>query len=132
MDPIADMLIRIKNAARAKLPSVTVPYSEIKFNIATILKGKGFLEEVERRTKKSGRRSLKNLELALRYKDGEPVFHDVERVSTLSRRVYIKRDEIYPVKSGRGTAVISTSKGVMSDDEARKAKLGGEVIAKVW
>ena len=132
MDPIADMLIQMKNASRAKAPSIIVPHSERKFKIALILKQKGFLENVERRTKKTGRHSFKNLELTLYYDAGEPILRDVRRISKLSRRVYAKKDEIFPVKNGRGVALISTSKGIMSDDEARKEKIGGEIIAEIW
>lgn len=132
MDPIADMLIRIKNAARAHAPSVVVPHSEIKFQIAALLMKAGFLSDVQRRTKKVGKQSHKNIEMTLVYADGDAKFHDVRRVSKISRRVFIGKNELYPIKSGLGMAIISTSKGIMSDTEARKAGVGGEVVAHVW
>ena len=132
MDPIADMLIRIKNAARARGRAVVVPYSELKFQIACILMKKGFLEDVQRKTRKLGKRSHKNLELTLAYAGEDPKVHDVKRVSKVSRRVYVSKRELYPIKGGFGVSVVSTSKGVMSDSEARKTGVGGEIIAEVW
>ena len=133
MDPISDMLIRIKNAARAKLKSVVLPHSELKYSIAGTLMKEGFLDDAQRKTKKVGKRSLKNLELTLAYANGEPKVHDLKRVSKLSQRVYMKKGDLHPVrKSASGIAVISTSKGVMTTMDAKKAGIGGEVIFEVW
>jgi small subunit ribosomal protein S8 len=132
MDPISDMLIRIKNASRARLKSVVIPHSELKFQIASILAKGGYIEDVQRRTKKVGKRVMKNIEINVVYVNGEPKLHEVRRVSKLSRRVFTKKSELYPVKSGYGMSIVTTSKGVMTDTEARKAGVGGEVIAEVW
>ena len=132
MDPISDMLIRIKNASRAGLETVSFPHSEIKFQIASILEKRGFLSAINRKTHKVGKRSIKNIEVSLAYTDGKPKIHDVLRVSKLSRRVFKGKKELYPVKSGHGVSIITTSRGVMSDAEARKAGIGGEVLAEVW
>ncbi len=132
MDPIADMLIRIKNAAKARIETVVVPHSEIKFQVATILMKKGYLSAVEPKMRKSGKSLKKTLELSVAYVEGEPKLHDIERVSKVSRRVYTKKSELYPIKSGFGVSIVTTSKGVMADADARKAGVGGEVIARVW
>ncbi len=93
----------------------------------------GFLDDAQRKTKKVGKRSLKNLELTLAYANGEPKVHDLKRVSKLSQRVYMKKGDLHPVrKSASGIAVISTSKGVMTTMDAKKAGIGGEVIFEVW
>ena len=132
MDPISDMLIRIKNAVRAQKKSVSIPYSEIKFQIARVLMQKGYLEDVQRKTRKIGVRMAKSIEAVIGYKDGEPVMQDIKRMSKVSRRVYIKRADLFPVRNGRGIAIVSTSKGILTDGAARKAGIGGEIIAEVW
>lgn len=129
MDPIADMLIRIKNASLVKKELVLVPYSKLKFALANILKEKGFIGSAERR----GRKNRKFIELTLAYgPDGEPKLHDARKISKPSRRIYQKASELKPVKKGFGLAVISTSKGLRSDKEARREKIGGEVLCEVW
>ena len=132
MDPIADMLIRIQNAARARGKSVVVPYSNIKFQIASLLMKKGFVGDVQRKTRKVVKQMRKNLEMNLAYADTTPVLHGVRRVSKVSRRLYVKKSEIFKVKSGYGIAIVSTSKGIMTDADARKTGVGGEIIAEVW
>ena len=129
MDPIADMLIRIKNAARVKKESVLVPYSKIKMAIAMLLKEHGYLSSVERK----GRKNRKMMEFVLSYdEDGSAKLNDLKRVSKPSRRIYRKVDEIRKIKRGFGLAVISTPRGLKTDSEARKERLGGEVICEVW
>ena len=132
MDPIADMLIQIKNAAHAKKKSVIVPYSDMKFRIASSLLKAKFLEDVQRRTKKVGKKSFKNLELTLTYMNGDAKLHNVQRISKLSRRIFKKKNELHSVKNGVGISIVTTSKGVMTGNEARHAGVGGEVIAEVW
>ena len=128
-DPISDMLIRIKNATRAKKESVFIPYSKLKMEIARILKDANFIYKFERR----GKKNRKLIEIALNYfADGSSAFSDVRRISKPSRRVYRKFDEIKKVKQGRGISIISTSKGLKTDREARTKHLGGEVICEVW
>ncbi|MEK7067312.1 MAG: 30S ribosomal protein S8 [Patescibacteria group bacterium] len=132
MDPIADMLIRIKNAVRAQKKSVSIPHSEIKFQIAMVLMQKGYLEDVQRKTRKIGTRMAKSIEAVIAYKDGEPVMQDIKRMSKVSRRAYIKVADLFPVRNGRGIAIVSTSNGILTDGAARKAGIGGEIIAEVW
>ena len=128
-DPIADMLVRVKNAAAVKKPTVLLPYSKIKWELAGILKEAGYLSSVERR----GRKNRKLMELELTYlSDGSAKIHGAKRISKPSRRLYRPVRDIKKVKEGRGLAVISTSRGLMNDNEARKSRLGGEVICEVW
>ncbi len=128
MDPIADMLIKIKNAYRAGNVSVTIPHSKLKAEILALLEKHKYIGSVEKR----GKKVRKFLDAALLYKNGDPAVHDVKRVSKSSRRVYVPHDKLYLVKQGYGIAVVSTSKGIMTGGEAKKAGLGGEVIAEVW
>ncbi|MEK7162530.1 MAG: 30S ribosomal protein S8 [Patescibacteria group bacterium] len=129
MDPIADMLSLIKNAALVKKETVLVPYSQIKFEIANILKERGYILLGERR----GRKNRKFLELGLAYEpDGSPRLHDAKRISKPSRRIYRKVAEIRPVRRGYGLAVISTPKGLKSDAAARRERVGGEIICEIW
>ncbi len=128
MDPISDMLIRIKNAYRAGHELVLIPFSKLKAEIARILEEKGYVSKVE----KKGKKVRKFLELTLRYIEGRPAITDVKRISKPSRRIYVSRQELRPVRQGTGIAVVSTSRGVMSDREARKQGLGGELLCEVW
>jgi len=129
MDPIADMLIRIKNATLVKKESVSVPYSKFKAEVASILKEKGYLSSAESK----GRKNRKFLELEIAYDmDGEARFHDVKKISKPSRRVYKKVSELRPVRRGYGLAIISTSKGLRTDEAARREKIGGEILCEIW
>ena len=123
------MLIRIKNATLVKKESVLVPHSKLKLEIANILKEKGYLTSVGSR----GRKSLKFLELGIAYEPGgEPRLHDVKKISKPSRRIYRKVSELRKVRKGFGLAIISTSKGLKTDDWARREKVGGEVLCEIW
>ena len=128
-DPIADLLTRIRNAQSAKQEIVTVPASKIKIAISHILKEEGFIRNYKCiRDKKQG-----ILKMALKYDhNGNGVIKDIKRVSKSSRRVFVGADEIPYVKNGFGTAILSTSKGVMADREARKLHVGGEIICSVF
>jgi len=128
MDPIADMLIRLKNAGSARKPSVLVPYSKMKFAIATLLAREGFIGGVARRT----RRGKKMLECTLRSRERGPAIRDVRRLSKLSRRVYLGTDGIRRVRQGFGRLVLSTPKGIMTGEEARKEHVGGEALFTIW
>lgn len=128
MDPIADFLTRIKNGYRAKKSSVIIPYSRIKDDMVRILEARNFIAGVE----KKGRKVRKFLEVKLRYENSSPALSNARRVSRPSRRLYLRRGEIRPVRQGFGIAIISTSRGLMTGDEAKKAGLGGEIIAEVW
>ena len=132
MDPIADMLIRIKNAQAVRAEQVTMPFSKVKFRIANILKEAGYVSEVERKNKKAKKVEHEHLQLTLKYQDNQGVLSGVKIISRPSRRMYIKASEIKPVRSGYGLAIISTSKGIMNSREAKKAGLGGEIICEIW
>ena len=125
VDPISDMLTRIRNAQKAEHKSVIMPLSKIKLEIAKILKKEGYIEEL----KKSDKKEKKLLEIDLKY----PVaINEIKRISKPGQRVYIKADKIKPVKNGYGISIISTPKGLMTGKEAKKAGLGGEVLLEVW
>ena len=129
-DPIADMLTRIRNAVRARHPRVEIPHSRLKEGLAQILKREGFLDTVVIHRPEGGRPVIR---IVLRYtSDGEPALTGVDRVSRPGRRVYCAKDEIPRVLGGLGVAVVSTSRGLMSGDECRKAGVGGEVLCNVW
>ena len=129
-DPIADMLTRIRNAVRARHPRVEIPHSRLKEGLAHILKREGFLDTVVIHRPEGGRPVIR---IVLKYStDGEPALTGVDRVSRPGRRVYCAKDEIPRVLGGLGVAVVSTSRGLMSGDECRKAGVGGEVLCNVW
>ena len=128
MDPIADMITKIRNAYKAEHESVTLTFSNIKNAIAEVLERNKYISATE----KKGKKARKFLELSLRYNGKAPAVHGIRRISKLGKRVYVGKSEIYSVKNGFGSAVISTSKGLMTDREAKKAGVGGEVILEVW
>ena len=127
-DPIADMLTRIRNANQMRYKEVEVPASKIKNEIARILKSEGFI--VDYKVKKNNIQDI--LVLSLKYVDKERVITGLKRISKPGLRVYAKAEEIPTVLNGLGIAIISTSKGVMTDKEARANSLGGEVLAYIW
>jgi small subunit ribosomal protein S8 len=126
-DPIADMLVRIKNAAAVGKPTVKMPSSKIKLAIANVLKDEGYVSDV--RVLNPGAKP--ELEIALKYYQGKPVIEQLQRVSRSSLRAYRGKDALPKVLNGLGIAIISTSKGVMTDRKAREAGVGGEVICLV-
>ncbi len=126
-DPIADMLTRLRNAAAAGHPSVRVPVSKLKIELANILHEEGFVRGYQLVAK--GR----EMRIRLKYdQDRKPVLNGLKRISKPGRRVYVGKDELPRVLNGLGIAVISTSQGVMTDREARKRGIGGEVLAYIW
>lgn len=128
-DLLSDMLTRIRNAGNAKHEQVAVPFSKINEKVATILKDEGFLQDVET----IGERQKKQIVIKLKYNvHKKPVFMELVRCSRLGMRVYLKKNEIKSVRYGRGIAILSTSKGIMKDEDARKKGLGGELILTVW
>jgi len=128
MDPISDMLTQIRNAQAVKKETVNVSFSNLKYEIAKVLEKEGFLKKVG----KQGKKTRKKIEIILKYDSGAPVISGLKRISKPGQRIYKKRREIKRVKGGYGKTIISTSKGLMTDREARKQKLGGEVICEVW
>jgi small subunit ribosomal protein S8 len=127
-DPIADMLTRLRNANKAGHDRVDIPSSNLKVGIAKLLKKEGYISNF--RIFKDRRQKI--LRLFLRYSDGQPVILGLKRMSTPGCRVYCKKGTIPNIRAGLGTAVISTSKGIMSDVQARQNNIGGEVICAVW
>lgn len=127
-DPVADMLTRIRNGLAANKMEVSMPSSKLKKSIADLLKNEGYLNDY----------SVKDIDgkptlhIALRYLQGKPVIEEIHRVSSPGRRIYKSRDDLPKVRNGLGIAVISTSKGLMTDRAARKNSCGGEVICTVF
>ena len=126
-DPIADMLVRIKNAAAVGKPTVKMPSSKTKVAIASVLRDEGYIGDL--RVTESGAKA--ELEIVLKYYEGRPVIERLQRVSRSSLRAYRGKNELPKVLSGLGIAIISTSKGIMTDHQARDAGVGGEVICLV-
>ena len=128
-DPIADMLTRIRNANALRYDTVSMPYSKMKEDIAKILKDQGYIIDMSI----EGEGAQKSLNLTLKYgPSGEHVISDLKRISKPGLRVTVQADKLPRVLRGLGIAIISTSSGLMSDAQARKAHLGGEVICYVW
>ena len=127
-DPIADMFVRIQNGYRAKKEAVVLPYSRLKDRLAALLTAEGFIAGAE----KKGRKVRKFLEVTLAYDGTAPAISGFRRVSKPSRRLYVGRREIRPVRGGLGTLILSTPKGLMTGEEARRAGLGGEAMVEVW
>jgi small subunit ribosomal protein S8 len=127
-DPISDLIVRIKNASDSKKSVISLPYSSVKESIAHVLEKGGYVTSVEQKGKKID----KTLEIGLSYIQGEPRVHGVLRISKPSRRIYQKARDIRIFKSGYGSTVFSTPKGILLDVEAKKLKVGGEALFKIW
>lgn len=123
-DKVGDLLIRIKNGYMASLPEVSSPYSKLSMAICQLLKEEGFIEKFDQ--------SERDIKITLKYEDRKPVLTDVRRVSKPGKRVYAGTKLIPRVYNGLGFAIISTPKGIMSDKQARKESVGGEIMAFVW
>jgi small subunit ribosomal protein S8 len=128
MDTIADMLNRIRNAQAVLHPTVDVPFSNLKYEISKILAKHGFIEKVERK----GKKVKKYLEITLKYQDKKPAISGLKRISKPGQRIYLDSLKIRKVRGGYGLSIISTSKGLMTNREARKQKIGGEVLCEIW
>ncbi len=133
-DPIADMLTRIRNASLIHKKEVIVPFSKIKIGLAKILVEQGYLEksEVNPKAVSSGKDAHPYILLTLKYHGHTPAITHIKRISKPGHRQYIKRDAISKVLSGFGLAILSTPKGLLTNDEARKQQVGGEVICEVY
>lgn len=128
-DPIADMLTRIRNAGKAKFNSVDIPGSKLKIELAKVLKNEGYIKNYK--FLKDNKQGI--LRVYLKYgQENASAIYGAERSSRPGRRKYIKSKDLKPVYNGMGVAVLSTSKGVMTDKKAVKEKLGGEVLCKIW
>ena len=124
MDPVANMLVSVKNGYLAKKTQVSVPFSKFKYEIAKVLESEKFVAKVE----KSNNKIL----IDLSYEGAKPKITDIKRVSKLGLRVYEKGKNIKKIKGGRGILIVTTSKGLMTGKSAKEKKLGGEVICRVW
>jgi small subunit ribosomal protein S8 len=138
-DPIADMLARIKNAILVRKEEVIFPYSKIKFNICKVLERENLIKKVEilepgeRFSKKKKINRFRQIKVTLKYTPKkQPVIFDLKRISKPGRRVYVKHNEIPKVLGGYGIAILSTPLGILSDKEARRKKVGGELICEVY
>lgn len=132
MSPIANMLVQIKNAQAVSAERVSIPFSAIKFEISKILKEKKFISDVEKKKRKLHKAEVNFLDIKLKYEDGIGVINGIKLISKPSRRMYAKKGELKLVKSGYGISVISTSKGLMTGEDSKKAGLGGELIFEIW
>lgn len=128
VDPISDFLTRIRNAQAVGHKSVDIGFSKFKYSLAQILEKKGLIDSVTQR----GRKTNKVIEIKLKYISGKPVIKTIKRISKQGQRIYKSKDELNPILQGYGLAIISTSQGLMTDKEARKKKIGGEVICEIW
>ncbi|MFA6339229.1 MAG: 30S ribosomal protein S8 [Candidatus Paceibacterota bacterium] len=128
MDPISDLIIRIKNASNARHETVTMPYSKIKAAICDLLAKEGYIKGAT----KKGKKINKYLEVELLYKDAKPRISDVKRISHLGKRVYKKVSDIKPVRNNFGALVLSTPSGILTGKEAVKEKVGGEALFEIW
>lgn len=126
-DPIADMLTRIRNASAALLPEAKIPHSQVKESIAHILKEEGYIKDY----KVTGT-TIKTIEVALKYAGRQGVIAGLKRISRPGIRTYVKHNEIPRVLGGMGISIVSTSKGVLEGNKAKRMKAGGELLCYVW
>ncbi len=132
-DPISDMLTRIRNALAVKKTEVILPYSKIKFGIAKVLEKEKWLKKIEVLSQGKDEKNFKQIKLILKYDDqDQPVIRTLKRISKPGQRVYVKKDRIPSVLQGLGMIILSTSKGLMTGQDARKKGLGGELICEIW
>ena len=129
VDPIGDMLTRIRNGQMRSLNSIIIPSSNFRKNILSILKSEGYIKDFFIEKNEKNKVSLK---INLKYYEGDPVIKEIKRISKPGRRVYSRANSIPKVMNGLGLAILSTPKGVMSDTEARKQNVGGEIICRVF
>jgi small subunit ribosomal protein S8 len=128
MDPIANMLTMVRNASMAGKETVVVPFSKVKHAILETLAKHGFVKSVAKKTKGP----FPFLEIGLEYNEKRPRINEIKMISKPSRRMYLGFKEIYPIKGGRGALVLSTPKGILTGAEARKDRIGGEVLFQIW
>ena len=129
IDPIGDMLTRIRNGQMRSLNKINIPFSNFRLKILEVLKKEGYIIDFNT---DNGKQKIKFLSVDLKYYEGQPVIKEIKRVSKPGRRVYSRATSIPKVLNGLGLAILSTSKGVMSDTDAIKNNLGGEIICKVF
>lgn len=128
-DPIADMLAQIRNAGNARKESLVLPYSKLRFAVASVLLKNGYIKSIV----KKGKKVVKTMEIGLAYDTvGKPHVVGTKRISKCSCRVYVGAKDIKPVRHGYGHLILSTPKGILTGGEARKMKIGGEALFKIW
>ena len=128
-DTLGDMLTRIRNGQRAQKSSIVTPSSNLRMNVLEVLKREGYIRGFEKYKVREG---VEEIKVELKYFEGSPVIQEIARISTPGRRVYSKIRDLPKYYNGLGIAVLSTPKGVMSDQEARQANVGGEILCKVF
>lgn len=128
-DPISDLLTRLRNASKARLDECVIPHSRLKESLAGILKAEGYVADTAQGTDAQGH---KTLVVKMKYVDGAPAITGLKRVSTPGRRLYFQYTEIPRVLNGLGISILSTSKGLMKDQDCRRNKAGGELLCNVW
>jgi small subunit ribosomal protein S8 len=128
-DPLGDMLTRIRNGQKARMSVVVSPASKLRLNVLEVLKREGYIRGYDVEDVRPG---VRNLRIELKYHEGEPVIKEITRVSKPGRRIYSKIADLMKVYNGLGISILSTPRGVMSDNEARAANVGGEVLCKVF
>ena len=128
-DPIADMLTRIRNGQQARKESIQSPASKIRANVLEVLQREGYIRGYSRGEARPG---IPELKIELKYVDGEPVIREITRVSKPGRRIYSRVADLPRIYNGLGIAILSTPRGVMSDNEARAANIGGEILCRVF
>ncbi len=127
-DPVTDMLNRIKNAQASQKEQVVIPFSNFKYEISKLLENEKLVGKVE----KKGRKAKKIIEISLKYENKIPVISGMRKVSRPGQRIYSPSRNIKPVKGGYGISIVSTSKGLMTGKEAKRQRLGGEILCEVW
>ncbi len=127
-DPIADMITRIRNAQLRTLNSVAIPGAKFRAKILDVLRDEGYISDYKYKSDKN----KGSLVVNLKYNNGLPVIKEIKRISKPGRRIYTKADSIPKIQSGLGIAIVSTSKGIMTDNDARSKNIGGEIICKVF
>jgi small subunit ribosomal protein S8 len=128
-DPLGDMLTRIRNGQKARMPVVASPASKVRANVLEVLKREGFIRGYSRREVRPG---VAEFDIELKYTDGQPAIQAISRVSRPGRRVYSKINDLPRYYNGLGMAILSTPRGVLSDNEARTANVGGEILCQVF
>ena len=128
-DPLGDMLTRIRNGQRARKSQIFSPASKLRNNVLDVLKREGYIRDFSQRELRPG---ISEIEIQLKYHDGEPVIHEISRVSKPGRRIYSKIKDLQRVYNGLGIAILSTPRGVLSDNEARDQNVGGEILCQVF
>ena len=129
VDPVGDMLTRIRNGQMRSLKKINIPFSKFRLKILEVIKKEGYIIDYYQ---EENELKIKSIKVLLKYYEGQPVIREIKRVSKPGRRVYSKAISIPKVKNGLGVAILSTSKGIMSDTEAIKNNLGGEIICRIF